>query len=317
MRAKSIFLVLSICAAVSCSSGQKEPLTRPFPLPKIPSMVVNEDRGDYLVEHYWDGITDTLHIYSSQDSAIINGVNAPDLEKAVADLAGFISKAPLDVPAKMWKRAVPRLTAYCTSDTASNALIRIPEIIEKYFYDPNSPVRDEDVFGLFAAEMAQCPLIASDRQAYYSEVARKTALNRRGAKATNFSFTDRYGHRYSLYGINSDLIILFFSNPGCTACKEIINVLNESAGVNELISTGKISVLNIYIDEELDEWYKYMPIYPDSWYNGYDDSHSIRDEELYDVRAIPSLYLLDAEKKVLLKDAPLEKLMQHLSELFQ
>ena len=30
------------------------------------------------------------------------------------------------------------------------------------------------------------------------------------------------------------------------------------------------------------------------------------------MRAIPSLYLLDAEKRVLMKDAPVEKVLQYL-----
>ena len=41
----------------------------------------------------------------------------------------------------------------------------------------------------------------------------------------------------------------------------------------------------------------------------------IRNEELYSVRAIPSLYLLDEEKRVILKDAPENKMMHYLVNL--
>ena len=37
-----------------------------------------------------------------------------------------------------------------------------------------------------------------------------------------------------------------------------------------MISEGVIAVLNIYIDEDLDEWRSYMPVYPEEWYNGFD-----------------------------------------------
>ena len=76
-----------------------------------------------------------------------------------------------------------------------------------------------------------------------------------------------------------------------------------------MIASGELAVLNIYIDEDLGEWYNYMPIYPSSWYNGYDPDYAIRTDRLYDVRAIPSLYLLDSEKTVLMKDAPTEKIL--------
>ena len=42
---------------------------------------------------------------------------------------------------------------------------------------------------------------------------------------------------------------------------------------------------------------------PAHWINGYDPAGIIRGENLYFVRAIPSIYLLDAEKRILMKDA--------------
>ena len=74
-------------------------------------------------------------------------------------------------------------------------------------------------------------------------------------------------------------------------------------------------MINIYIDEDLTEWYKYMPIYPKEWINCYNEDLKIRGENLYDVRAIPSLYLLDSEKRVILKDAPTQILINAVSSL--
>ena len=58
-----------------------------------------------------------------------------------------------------------------------------------------------------------------------------------------------------------------------------------------------------------------MPVYPDNWYNGYDPDYVIREDILYNVRAIPSLYLLDKDKKVLMKDAPQERLFSWLESV--
>ena len=120
---------------------------------------------------------------------------------------------------------------------------------------------------------------------------------------------------YSLYDIKSELTLLFFSNPGCAACKEIIDVLNNDSVISGLIAEGTMSVLNIYIDEDLDAWRSYMSIYPENWYNGFDPDLVIRGEELYNVRAIPSLYLLDRDKTVIMKDAPEAKVFDYLSRL--
>jgi hypothetical protein len=42
---------------------------------------------------------------------------------------------------------------------------------------------------------------------------------------------------------------------------------------------------------------------PSEWINGYDRGCRIERENLYNVSAIPALYLLDKEKKVLVKDS--------------
>ena len=56
-----------------------------------------------------------------------------------------------------------------------------------------------------------------------------------------------------------------------------------------------------------------MPLYPDTWHNGFAPDLVIPGETLYNVREIPSLYLLDREKTVIMKDAPEARLFDWLS----
>ena len=82
-----------------------------------------------------------------------------------------------------------------------------------------------------------------------------------------------------------------------------------------MIAQGALSVVNVYIDEDLQAWRDYMPIYPETWYNGFDPNLIIRSDRIYNVRAIPSLYLLDSQKTVLMKDAVPEKLFNLINSL--
>ena len=59
-----------------------------------------------------------------------------------------------------------------------------------------------------------------------------------------------------------------------------------------------------------------MPVYPESWYNGFDPDFVLRNNDIYNIRAIPSLYLLDKEKNVLMKDVPENVLFNYLSAVF-
>ena len=133
----------------------------------------------------------------------------------------------------------------------------------------------------------------------------------------DFRFSDKRGRMHTLYGIRSSLTLLFFSNPGCTACKDIIDVLNNDPVISGLIAEGTLTVLNIYIDEDLEAWRSYMSIYPEAWYNGFDPDLVIRGETLYNVRAIPSLYLLDKDKVVIMKDAPEARVFEWLASTAQ
>ena len=52
--------------------------------------------------------------------------------------------------------------------------------------------------------------------------------------------------------------------------------------------------------------------YPDEWIYAHDPYLILRDNGIYGLRAIPSLYLLDQDKRVLFKDAPVGKIVSYL-----
>ena len=149
----------------------------------------------------------------------------------------------------------------------------------------------------------------------YARDARLCALNKVGTKAADFRFADARGRIRTLYGIKAPYTLLFFSNPGCNACMEIINVLKGEPAISGMIADGTLAVLNRYIDEDLQAWRDYMSIYPKEWYNGFDPELVLRNNDIYYVRAIPSLYLLDESKMVILKDADPEKLFMTIQNI--
>jgi hypothetical protein len=74
---------------------------------------------------------------------------------------------------------------------------------------------------------------------------------------------------------------------------------------------------NVYIDEDISAWKAYEPVYPRTWVTGYEFAGIIREEQIYDVRAIPSLYLLDREYRIVMKDAPTERVLAFLDRIAQ
>ena len=300
--------LLKIAAAVILFTGcgqKKAEQFQALPFPDVipPDMIdQTQDRIDYMAEHWWDKITDENRAYPS-DSTLVSGVSLDDVEQKFANWVNILSMTEYQHAAKSVRRLYDRAVKCERKDTASNVFETFTSLVEKYLYDPNSPLRNEDLYGPYAERLANCEFIDEGRRDAYAYDAKLSALNRIGTKAADFRFEDKNGKVRRLYDIKADFTVLFFSNPGCEACKEIINSLREMPQIDFLISARRIAVLNIYIDEDLQAWRSYMPIYPENWYNGFDPDFVIRMDQLYNVRAIPSLYLLDKDKTVIMKDA--------------
>ena len=304
-------LLLAGCGTNSKKAEQFRAL--PFPDVLPPAMVDSPvAMTEYMALHWWDGITDISRSYPC-DTLLVSGVRVGDVEQKMANWSNLLGVVDMSVVEKSMGRLYERAAACEKKDTSSNVFETFVGLVDKYLYDPNSPLRNEDYYAFFAARLAGSELVESVMKDKYARQVRLAALNKVGTKAADFRFADKRGRMFSLYEIKSELTLLFFSNPGCTACKEIIDVLNNDPVISGLIADGKMKVLNIYIDEDLDAWRSYMPIYPETWYNGFDPDLVIRGETLYNVRAIPSLYLLDRDKTVLMKDAPESRLFDWLS----
>ena len=347
---KKIIVAILLCAAItSCEwgrgsgsgqgtsaqgnsgGGKKNPpaaktesAIHPFPVAVVPSVfgTDREEARQYLLEHYWDAF---LKGEGRTDPATILGVRGEEVEQALSNYIQLLyelkmQSTPEDMsPLKKAQGSVRHffveIEARQQSDTASHVYPRMTELVTLYLYDPNSPMRDEDLYFPFAEAMAVSPCTRDDMRAAARYEARMCLTNSFGSKAPNFQFSDIKGHKSNLYSVNADLVMLFFSNPGCESCKQIISDVKSRQYIPGLIKDGKLAIINIYIDEEVAKWREYSHNYPSDWINGYDYTFTLRDSGLYDIRAIPSLYLLDASKRVIMKDAPTEKVLKYLDNL--
>ena len=86
-------------------------------------------------------------------------------------------------------------------------------------------------------------------------------------------------------------------------CRTVREGICSSEILMKAVSSGRLKVLAIYPDQDLDEWLRYRSEMPSSWINGYDRECVLRTDGTYNLAAIPSLYLLDKDKTVLVKDA--------------
>lgn len=307
-------MLLVGCTGKNVGNNPLESVKATFPmLTSAPSAYT--DQGEvtkYIAEHFWDKYLKEFSTYPT-DSTKLLGVANEDVEYAMGSFATFL-ETRMDVKdaQQAMKVFFDRIEYVEAEDSSSEVFERLVEMTKKYFYDPNSPVRNEDLYLPFVKRLASSTVVDEEMKPAYGFDAMMCELNQYGTQAADFSFKDLKEKTRSLYSVKSDVTLLFFSNPGCPACSEIIDALMSNKSIASAIEAKRLSVVNIYIDRELQEWKEYAVNYPSTWISGYDHKYTIRTDTSYNVRAIPSLYILDKDKRVIMKDAPEEKALAWL-----
>lgn len=267
---------------------------------------------EYVAKNYWRPFIDSSRVFS-QDTSFIGGIPKEQFMEACHEYAQLLSRIPLQSGIEAQRGFIRRVIALERENPGNTVFDAALSFAEGAFYGVNSDYRNEELYLPIATALADFELLTLEEREKFAQEAENCSKNRVGAPAADFRYTTKDGRRSSLYRTKGDYTILFFSNPGCTACKDLIGALEHSLAIGKLLSEKRISIINIYIDEDLTEWYKYMPIYPQEWINCYNEDLEIRENNTYDVRAIPSIYLLDSEKRVILKDTHMHLLLDYLN----
>ena len=292
---KQIFYLALVALMVACGSQSSTPnneeeaseATLSFKLPyddltKIESL----KQYEHYVAHFWDDfrfdIGDDVDRYSAEEvySAFAKYVMTIPAPKADSLLRTLIHRAEASRP----------------------VLDFFAEMTGEILYDPNSPLRNDEYYIPILEELAKSPLYDEYDRQIPQHTLHIVKQNRLGEVANDFRYTLPNGTQHSLHKLDADYTILLFNNPGCEMCKEVIQEIEHSKRLSELSSKHRIVTLAIYPDEDIEAWRQYLPQMPKGWICGYDKEQRLTTERLYDLKAIPSLYLLDKSKHVLVKD---------------
>jgi hypothetical protein len=301
------FLFLILCTACGnrkASDNQAEDIksdsTKIFALPVIPALLnTPESRADYLVRHYWENVdfADTTYLDHREV-----------MEQAWVDYIDIMKLVPEETAISAIKQM------YKDAGKKKKVFFYFTDLAEKYLYDPNSPMRNEELYIPVLDAMLESSVL-DDTEKILPKGRRELAeQNRPGRQAEDFTYTLVSGKSGTLYGVKADYTLLFINNPGCHACEEGIKELKQAPAINKEFEAGNLKILSVYPDEDKEEWERHLSDFPKEWINGYDKKLMIKEKNLYDLKAIPTLYLLDKNKKVLLKDAVVGQIEQYLQQ---
>ena len=183
--------------------------------------------------------------------------------------------------------------------------------LDNILYDSSSPHYNEALYMKFLDAVI---LSDADSVMKLIPLQRKDIIskNQVGKEAFDFSFIDKADIKGDLYGIDAPLLLLIFNNPECSLCHKTEEYISKNDLFQELMKEEILKILTITPDADYDDWMGHC--YPSNWIVGYDKEKIIYNQRLYDIQRLPCLYLLDKNKRVLLKEANYERLCKFLSE---
>lgn len=291
-----ILVVLVALAFASCGSRASKPAETESVAPKsyvflpaiAPSHLSAEEKVEYLRTHYWDR-------FDFADSLIVSKADTMQMLNAYAQYIAILSEHPTD--------AAPIDSLMRRASVSRPMLDYFVWMGEQVLHEPNSPMRNDEFYIPVVKAQLESPWYDEYERIAPQYNLQMVMQNRIGHPANDFRYTLDSGATGTLYALNAEYVLLFINNPGCPMCREIREAISASPMLNEMIERGRLKVLALYTDEDLAEWHKYADQIPATWINAYDKGCVILEKSTYNLNAIPALYLLDAKKRVLVKDS--------------
>ena len=272
-----------------------------FPYPEIPEMLVQpEQRKDFLLAHYWEH-------YPFADTLVL--VNRAITEQGYVNFIDLL--ADKETTEQQRTDALDALCAKLAEN--EKACSAFSNLMRDYLFDSNSPQYNEPLYAEFLQSMLRHAAPDDARRSMYQFRLKLIGKNNPGHPATNFDYYQKNGKRTSLMQtpVKGNKLLLLFYDPECGHCNEVTESMKADARLKRAIRAGQLTVLAVYTEGDEEVWKKSQTGMPSGWIVG-NDRQQVKDSLLFDIKAMPTLYLLDGKKNVLLKDTPYGRIREYL-----
>lgn len=298
---KCLLVLTALIAFTSCSGkhAQRKVTSEPPKFPTPPEMLVEpEARAGYIIEHVWDEIVelDTVD-FPAKDT----------MEQFLVDYFG-ISNLASDAAVQ---KSLKVLFDIATPSMDSIVL----HMGENYLSHPNSPIYNEHSYYRMMQVADDSGILDEAHKLRFEEGYRLYLRNREGCVAEDFQYITPDGKTHTLWTTphEKDLLIIFY-HPECESCTSTFSYLDRSERVQKALKTKALTILCLFAEGDEDLWRSNFTKIPKNAIVGMDPTRRILDDNLYNLRALPTLYLLDAENKVLMKDFFPDQIEEYLTE---
>lgn len=306
-RKPTTFLIIccslaSLISFVGCKKQNKQTEKRTFPAVTVPTIYTSQQaRAEYLALHYWDQ-------FDFNDTAYV-GSAALLTQQALLDYLSVLPYASYPIISEGLKNILEK----ADQNTAMYAFFS--SHLENFLFAPNSSLRNEEFYIPVLEHMVTAKSLDEHRKMRPKENLAQLNKNRPGTQATNIRYTLPNGAVDSLSTEKTDYTLLLFYNLDCGNCKEVIAAIEASKHIIEMQKRNRLRIMAIYPGQDVEAWKEYLKQIPPSWKTGYDHLADIWGKGTYVLRNLPTLYLIDKNQTIIIKDAPLQYIEYYFNSI--
>lgn len=278
---------MTLTASVACGWSQETA----FPYPTIPDDITEgATRMAWLMENFW------MH-YDFDD---LSEANQKTGEQGFVDYLYFFQHIATDT----------LLSTRCAgifTDSITKTLERrefFTSLMSHYLEEPDSPLRDDRVYAHLLNALPQTP--------HNTFLLKQIRKNQVGTVASDFSMADREGHLQRLSDVKAQWTLIVFNDPWCSACQKSMPAIIASKVLQR--PREELTVLSVYPDSNTAAWLQQQRALSNNWTDCYSPQGDITLQQTYYLPSLPALYLLDANKTVVLKNTDLKAVEAYLQQ---
>lgn len=307
--------ILSGCN--SCSKKGLEYQTNIFPQVKVPLSIASDRRlaAEYSARHYWDEfLSQDRLLRLKPDTSAVLGVSPQIFEEAFTGFVSLIENVDDTIAKNCMVKLVDKAVKMA-EDGYPPFLNQIMRVGEKTLFDAHSPLLDDELYLPILEGIGACSAIPNNVKDSFRWQVAICNKNRVGTPAANFRYATSGGQQSTLYNINAEYLLVFFNDPDCPNCRQALETMKTADPILNLVGMGVMKVLAVSPGGKTALWDERKKDFPMDWIYAYDPAGELDQGTIYTLRTSPSIYLLDENKKVIIKDASLPHALRVLNSI--
>ncbi|MBR5398424.1 MAG: DUF5106 domain-containing protein [Bacteroidales bacterium] len=302
-----------------CNNGSRKEMpyqTNIFPQVKVPLSISADKRlaAEFSARHYWDEfLSEDRLLRLSPDASAILGISPQIFEESFSGYVSLIENVDDTIAKNSMTRLVDRAVKMA-EDGYPLFFSQIMQNGEKYLFDAHSPFLDDELYLPVLAGIEKCKVIPDSVKQSFRYQADICNKNRVGTTAADFRYTSQRGSS-NMHSIKAEYLLIFFNDPDCPNCRQALEVMKKSDVILNMVGMGVMKVLAVSPGGKSELWAERRADFPMDWIYAYDPVGELNQGTIYTLRTSPSIYLLDENKNVIIKDASLPHCLRVLTSI--